>query len=109
MAGEGPRVGQPADTRLVLTSDTGFAIQLYSMLKCEIWASPISLMGGGGPRGQEDILGLDRVWIIGFLTPNHLLCVIQLYLFSVLEFKNNNRSPLKLKCVGLKLVELCIE
>lgn len=59
MAGQGPRLGQPADTRLVLTSDTGFAIQLYSMLKYEIWALPISLMGTQGSgnylRSRQDL------------------------------------------------------
>lgn len=56
MAGQGPGPGQPADTRLMLTSDTGFAIQLYSMLKYEIWASLISLMrtqGSGSSPGQD--------------------------------------------------------
>lgn len=56
MAGQGPRPGQPADTRLMLTSDTGFAIQLYSMLKYETWASLISLMGiqeSGSYPGQD--------------------------------------------------------
>lgn len=59
MAGQGPGLGQPADTRLVLTSDTGFAIQLYSMLKYEIRASHISLMGtlGSGSylRSRQDL------------------------------------------------------
>lgn len=95
MAGQGPRVGQPADTRLVLTSDTGLAIQLYSMLKCEVWASPISLMG---TQGSEGILGLDRTWITGLLTPSHFfifyfyLFVIQLYLLSVLELKQQQQQ-----------------
>lgn len=53
MAGWGPGLGQPADTRLVLTSDPGLAIQFYSVLKYEIWALPISLMGTQGS-------GLDR-------------------------------------------------
>lgn len=103
MAGQGPGLGQPADTRLVLTSDTGFAIRLYSVLKYEIWASPILLMQGSGRylRSGQDL--------------NHPACktkslffffFIQLFLFSVLEIKK--KSILKLKCVGLKLMKLCV-
>lgn len=81
MAGQGPRLGQPADTRLVLTSDTGFAIQLYSMPKYEIWALPISLMGTQGSgnylRSRQDTQ---------LLRANHFF-VIHLFLFSVLELK----------------------
>lgn len=104
MAGQGPRVGQPADTRLVLTSDTGLAIQFYSMLKCEIWTSPISLMGTQGSgsylRSGQD---LDHQ---ASNTKSLSFFVIQLYLFSILELKSSN--PLKLKCIGLTLMELCV-
>lgn len=53
MAGQGPGLGQPADIRLVLTSGTSLAIQLYSMPKCEIMDLTYFT---DGDVGQEVIL-----------------------------------------------------
>lgn len=55
---------------------------------------------------REVILGLDRIWITWLLRPNHFFFVIQLFLFSILELKN--RSLLRLRCVVLRLMELCV-
>ena len=52
MAGGGPGLGQPADARLVLTSDSGLALQFYSMLECETWIFPILLIGTQGSFGR---------------------------------------------------------
>lgn len=90
MAGWGPGLGQPADTRLVLTSDTGLAIQLYSMLKYEMWAAPVSLVGtqgsGGCPRPGQDLDHLAS-------KTKSLFCVRQSFLFSGLELKTQNKKP----------------
>lgn len=47
VAGQGPRLGQAADTRLVLTSDTVLPCSstVGTLLKHETQASPMSLMG----------------------------------------------------------------
>lgn len=55
---------------------------------------------------REVILGLDRNWITWLLRPNHFFSVIQLFLFSILALKN--RSLLRLGCVVLRLMELCV-
>lgn len=52
VAGGGPGLWQPADARLLLTSDTGLALQFYSMLECETWIFPILLMGTQGSFGR---------------------------------------------------------
>lgn len=47
VAGQGPRLGQAADTRLVLTSDTAlpWSSTVGTLLKYETRASPMPLMG----------------------------------------------------------------
>lgn len=61
-----------------------------------------------GHKAQEAILGLDRTWITWLPRPNHF-CVCVVYDSVVFVFCPGIKKTrlLRLRCVGLRLMELC--
>lgn len=98
VAGQGPRLGQAADTRPVLTSDTALPCSstVGTVLKYETQASPMPLMDTVWSQGY---FSLNRIWIT-ILRSNPLFCdLVTLFYFIFLSWRSMDGSVLKLSGV----------